>query len=116
MLLAKMQTLEGLEGSNKFETKTMNEIALSITACQDMQIADNKTIKKLQTKMLEIQDWKEEQEDKQNTKKAKNRGTNHMEEQQIEAIEIVVNKLQATVQERVLPVVVTFEGLTEKVK
>ena len=94
MLLAKMQTLEGLEGSNKFETKTMNEIALSITACQDMQIADNKVLKKLQTKMLEIQDWKEEQEDRLNARKTKTRGTNHMEDQQLEDIGIIVNKLQ----------------------
>ena len=42
-----MQHLEGVEGSNKFETKTLNEIGLSITACQDMQISDNKMIKQL---------------------------------------------------------------------
>ena len=47
------------EGSGKVDQRQLNEIVVSVTACQDQQLSDSKLLREIEASVGILNEWKE---------------------------------------------------------
>ena len=47
------------EGSGKVDQRQLNEIVVSVTACQDQQLSDSKLLREIEATVSILNEWKE---------------------------------------------------------
>ena len=102
------------EGSGKADQRQLNEIVVSVTACQDQQLSDSKLLREIENQLIQLQGDTPGFYKKRGTAGADEKIEDMFE--QIEDLQIIVKKLQATHEQDVFPIISGEKARVDKLE